>query len=288
MIDSDTIKIGLLGRTLKHSWSPLMHNRTLNRMGLNGIYLPLEVEEDKLAEAVRGLRALQFIGVNVTIPYKEKIMEYLDHVSDEARACGAVNLIKNQNGVLTGYNTDGKGFLAGLREEGVVPRGRVLFIGAGGAARAVAYELSQAGVEHMDFLDTNPARSHELAAFIGHYQRCATHGSIMNEADFAKLSQNADIIINCTPAGMFPDIDGCPVSSLEAVKAEAILIDLIYNPLYTRFLLLGQAKGLKTVSGLSMLVHQAALTLKILTGLEPPVEFMKEVLLNQYGVQDKN
>jgi shikimate dehydrogenase len=121
MIDSDTIKIGLLGRTLKHSWSPLMHNRTLNRMGLNGIYLPLEVEEDKLAEAVRGLRALQFIGVNVTIPYKEKIMEYLDHVSDEARACGAVNLIKNQNGVLTGYNTDGKGFLPVCGKKGWSP-----------------------------------------------------------------------------------------------------------------------------------------------------------------------
>lgn len=280
-LDGKTELMGLIGYPLQHSLSPLMHNLTLKKMGLNCIYLALEIEEGKLPEIPSAIRTLNFRGLNVTIPYKEKIIPFLDELSPEAAACGAVNVIKNENGRLQGYNTDGRGFVEALRDEGIDPGERALFIGAGGAARSVAFALAGLGVSHLDFLDLDFARARLLAEFITSRSPSFASASPMNSLEFRHLSRSASIIINCSPVGMFPDSGKSPVSKEELLESRAVLCDLIYNPLQSRFLSLGQDLGLKTMNGLGMFVQQGALTLEIVLGQKPPLDYMKEVVQNQ-------
>jgi len=277
-IDANTTCLGLLGNPVAHSLSPLLHNYVLNQMGLNYVYLPFQIMESQLKHAVNAIRSLNFRGVNVTIPYKEKVIPYLDEVDPEALDCGAVNVIKNEAGKLVGYNTDGQGFVASLREKNVPIKGRVLFLGAGGAARSLAWALAAAGVEHIDLMDINQERAYHLAKALSGTVKAEAY--LMNEAVFSRLAQFSNIIINCTPVGMYPRITQSPVENLEMLQPGTVLCDIIYNPLQTKFLRLGQAVGLKTINGLPMFVHQAALSLEIWLGIKPSVQLMKEVLLN--------
>ncbi len=285
IINNDTILMGVIGNPIGHSLSPLMHNRAIEKLGLNYVYLPFEVAPERLGDAVVAVRALNMRGINVTIPFKEMVIPYLDDISAEARACGAVNLIKNEHGRLVGYNTDGKGFRASLVDEGVSYIKRALFIGAGGAARSLAYELAISGVSKMDFLDIYLDKAQDIARFVGQFHNCLATGDRISEELFSNLSQEADLIINCTPMGMFPNVEGVPVSSLHKASHNAVIYDLVYNPFTTRFIAMARARHLKTINGLSMLVHQGALTLEILTGAKPPIAFMKEVVLNYYKKQ---
>lgn len=282
-IDNRTLRMGLIGNPLGHSLSPLMHNKTMARMGMNGIYLPMEVYAPRLGEAVQGLRALNFTGVNVTIPYKQAVIPYLDEMSPIARACGSVNLIQHREGRLIGYNTDGRGFMASLREEGISRLDHALIIGAGGAARAVVYELARTGTSRLDIFDVDLRRALDLAEFIEETTPARAVAHLMNPITFAGLSSNADLIANCTPAGMYPDVGNSPIDTLEGARADAVVYDLIYNPSITRFLGLARARRMRIINGLAMLVHQGALTLQILTGTQPPVAFMKEVMIDAMG-----
>ncbi|MCX5780611.1 MAG: shikimate dehydrogenase [Firmicutes bacterium] len=284
MVNNQTTLIGLIGHPLGHSLSPRMHNYTLQKMGVNCVYLPFEVAPACLAEAVGGLRALNIRGVNVTIPFKQAVINYLDDLTPAARACGAVNLIKNENGRLIGYNTDGPGFMASLAEAGVKGN-RVMLLGAGGAAHSLAYELTAAGVEDMQILDLDRDKARELAGFVRNLPGGNAMGREMTDELFIQLSAETDLIVNCTPVGMFPAVDFCPVSSLTQVPGDAVVYDLIYNPLSTRFLAMAQARNLKVINGLSMLVHQGALSLEILLGVQPPIAYMKEVVLDYYAEQ---
>jgi shikimate dehydrogenase len=282
LINSQTLLIGIIGKPLGHSLSPRMHNLTLDKMKLNYIYLPMEVAPHRLEEAVAGLRALNFKGVNVTIPYKQAVIPFLDELSPEALACGAVNLIKNDNGCLTGFNTDGRGFMASLTEEGVGLIKKALLLGAGGAAQSLAYELIMAGVEQLSILDLDQTKACELAGFVNNLAVGTTTGARISYELFTQLSRDVDLIVNCTPVGMYPDIEKTPVGSLDNVRPATVVYDLIYNPITTRLLAIAQANNLKTINGLSMLVNQGALTLQILTGANPPIEYMKEVVLDTY------
>lgn len=280
-IDIQTTKLGLIGRPLKHSLSPLMHNLTFKHMGLNCVYLPLEIQPERLAEAVEAVRSLNFRGLNVTIPFKENVIPYLDALSPEAAACGAVNVISNENGRLIGYNTDGRGFVASLTEAGFTIEGNAVFVGAGGAARSVAYELAQAGISRIEFLDLNILRAASLAEFIEEKTPCKSSAHIMNQAVFNRLGEQAAFIVNCSPVGMYPNTENSPVTSVENLSSQTILCDIIYNPLQTKFLRLGQQQGLRTMNGLPMFIHQGALTLEILLGQKPPLAYMKEVVGNE-------
>lgn len=277
-IDPDTRVLGLIGKPIKHSFSPLMHNAVFAQMDLNYAYLPFEIEENQLAEAVTSIRALGLQGVNVTIPYKEKVIPYLDELSEEAAACRAVNVIYNQNGSLIGYNTDGKGFIRALQEENIAIKGRAVFIGAGGAARSLAYELAREGISEIIFMDVDYDKGAGLAKFIAASKLCDSYAEIMEQDKFGIYSKKADLIVNCSPVGMYPRIELSPVEDLCWVSSETVLCDVIYNPLLTKFLRMGQARGLKTVNGLSMFVYQGVLTLEIMLGIKPPAGFMKEVV----------
>lgn len=279
MIDTVTKIVGIIGNPLKQSLSPVMHNATLQKMGLNYIYLPFTIKPDQLDDLLTAVRVLNIRGLNVTIPFKQLILPRLDDLSDDARACGAVNVVKNVNGRLIGYNTDGRGFIASLNEQKIPIEGRAVFIGAGGAARSVACALATSGISHIDFLDINETRAVEMAESLKE-KKWSCNGYSMDDARFAELSRNAEFIVNASPIGMYPGIDASPVPNLDGVSQNCVVCDLIYNPNPTRILMMGQKLGLRTVSGFSMFVHQGALTLEIWTGLKPPLGFMKEVAVD--------
>ncbi len=282
-----SILLGLFGNPVEHSLSPLMQNSAISSMNLDYIYLPFKIDSQYLADAAAAIRALNMSGVNVTVPFKEKVIPYLDELSPSAQACGAVNLIKNDNGRLIGFNTDGQGFILSLAEEGITPQGRVVIIGAGGAARALGYEISRLEVRHIDFLDIDEAKARDLAATVMVGANGSTAGRAMNDDNFQQCSADADLIVNCTAVGMFPKVDACPVTSLDHCRPDTIICDLVYNPLQTNFLLMAQSRGLKNLGGLSMLVHQGALSLEILTGCTAPVAHMKEVVFDYYKNQSR-
>ncbi|MGR6836448.1 shikimate dehydrogenase [Syntrophomonas erecta] len=285
LINTQTALLGLLGKPLHHSLSPLMHNAVFEYMGINAIYLPLEIEPANIGRAVEAIRSLKLRGVNVTIPYKEAVIPFLDELSSEAQACGAVNVIQNKRGHLIGHNTDGSGFLSALCEKVVPLTGRVVMIGAGGAARSIGTALGYEGFTRIDILDLDEDKACHLAGRINSATGCSADGLVMNEANFNHLAGRADLIINCSPAGMFPNINQSPVSSLEAVPDHTVICDVIYNPQNTRLLYMGQDRGLKTINGLSMFVYQGALTLEILLGIDPPVGYMRDVVL--CGLQEQ-
>ncbi|NLG32143.1 MAG: shikimate dehydrogenase [Syntrophomonadaceae bacterium] len=280
-INADTKYIGLIGNPVIHSYSPIMHNRTFARLGMNCLYLPFEVARNSLKKSAEALKNLNFCGFNVTIPFKEEIIFSLDSLSEEASACGAVNVVKNDHGKLVGYNTDGQGFIAALDEQGVkITKGQALIIGAGGAARSVAYALAARGLANMDILDIDYNKSLDLAKFIKDSTGCYATAWPMQMDNYLKTSRYKKLIINCSPVGMYPDNHLSPVKELGELLPDTVLCDLIYNPLQTRFLSMGAAKGLKTINGLPMFVNQGALTLQILLQIDPPGEYMKEVLLD--------
>jgi shikimate dehydrogenase len=276
-INADTQYLGLFGDPVAHSLSPLLHNYILQEMGYNYIYLPFAIPGERLEDAVNAIRSLNFRGVNVTIPHKEAVIPYLDEISPAAAACGAVNVISNENGRLRGYNTDGAGFIASLQEAEVPLQGRALFIGAGGAARSLAVSLAAEGISQLDFIDINLPRAEALADSLA-LSHISAAAYLMSTEKFTELASLCNIIINCTPVGMYPAIDESPVAALDMLQPGAVVCDIIYNPLHTRFLAMGQARGLKTINGLSMFVHQAALSLEIWLGIKPLLQPMKEVL----------
>lgn len=283
-INKETKVLGLLGNPIGHSLSPLLHNAVFHNMGLNCIYLPFEVPHNHVAGAVEGIRSLNLTGVNVTIPFKEAVIPYLDGLSPSAENSGAVNVIQNDNGRLIGHNTDGSGFIAALREESVRVEGsRVLFIGAGGAARALALVMGQERASHIDFLDTDYERAQDLSEAVGNKVGCSVNPALMNDANFREIAAVSDIIINCSPVGMYPQVDRSPVKNLDTLDVKTVLCDIIYNPVQTRLLEMGQDQGLKIINGLSMFVNQAAFSLEILLGISPDRGYMMTILEEHLG-----
>ncbi len=263
-ISCHTRYLAIIGNPLGHSLSPVMYNRLFHKRKLNCIYLPFETQGHDLEKVLKSLKTLEFTGFNVTIPFKQKVIPFLDELSEEARACQAVNLIKNEGGLLKGYNTDGQGFVRGLTQAGITPRGRVIFIGAGGAARSIAYEMARSGVRRVDFLDIDYGQAENMAGFISSQAGIQAYPALMNQAAFNDLAPDTDILINCSPVGMFPKVDASPVESLAKIKKKAVICDIIYNPRQTKLLKMAASQGIKTIDGLPMFINQALLTLEIL------------------------
>lgn len=278
MIHKNPALLGILGNPVHHSLSPLMHNAVFDKLGIPALYLPFEVARDRLEEAARGLRALGFCGVNVTIPFKEEIISCLDDLSPEAALYQAVNVVAIKDHKMVGYNTDGPGFIMALQEAGSARPQRCLLLGAGGAARSITIALAQTGARQITILDIDEAKADQLAEFVSSRTNSVCSAAKMEQAAFSQAAADADLIVNCTPVGMYPRVEDSPAESLEAVPSQAVVCDIIYNPLETRLLAMAREKGLKTINGLPMFVHQGALTLKILLGVDAPVEFMKEVV----------
>ena len=255
----------LFGNPVDQSLSPLMHNAALKEMGLPGHYVPLCVNH--LPSAVQGLRGMDIRGVSVTIPFKSEIMEYLDDLDDEALRIGAVNTIVNDDGRLTGHNTDWRGLIHSLKEQVEMEGKTVVILGAGGTARAALYGIVRQG-GHPVIVNRTEGKGRELAQDWGcPYESLKNIGKI-----------KADILINTTPVGMFPNTDEKPVEDGVLARFPWV-VDVIYNPLKTSLLKAAETAGCRTLSGLDMFVYQGAEQIRLWTGQEPPRALMRQVVL---------
>ncbi|MBU4128597.1 shikimate dehydrogenase [bacterium] len=283
-IDGETKVVGLIGYPIGHTLSPAMHNRAFEYLDLNYLYLPFPVKESNLKEALRALPALSVVGVNVTLPYKERVLEYLDEVSEEAELTQAVNTILVKDSRLIGYNTDGKGFVTSLKKGAEFnPRDKkVVIIGAGGASRAVSIGLAKEGVEKITLIDIVFNKAQDLASHIAK-NISKVEVAAVKEEGLGKEVREADILINATPLGMKPD-DSLPIDP-KLLHPNLLVYDLIYNPSKTKLLSEAERIGAKTLNGIGMLLYQGALTFTIWTGREAPIEVMARALKEELKTQ---
>lgn len=276
MINNDIKIIGLIGNPVKHSKSPQMHNALFAKLNLKYEYLAFNVAAGELERAVAGLKALNFAGANVTVPHKVAIIPYLDAISPEVVAIGAVNTVVNKDGRLVGYNTDGAGYLQSLLTETGISLAdkRVLILGAGGATRAIAYTLAQEPLAELTILNRNPDKAAAIANNLS--VNFPTKIAIIDKIN--NFVAEADIIINTTTVGMSPHFNQTLVPQ-ELIHARQLVSDIVYNPLETRLLREAAEQGAKTHSGLGMFINQGAIAFEKWTGITPDTDFMRETVL---------
>lgn len=281
MIDGNTQLIGLIGYPVTHSFSPAMHNAAAAALGLNTVYVPLPVRPDRLPEALHGLGALGFRGVNVTVPHKEAVMSYLNAVFPAARVIGAVNTIVVGEGWLTGFNTDWSGFLSDLESHRLALYGRdCLVLGAGGSARAVVYALLRRG-SRVTVLARRPEQAQRLALEIGPAFPAAAAVVVGSLDDAPRVAAHLDepVLINTTPLGMAGErVDRSPWPDGAPFPHGAFVYDLVYNPPETRFMTQARAAGRRAANGLGMLVGQAAEAFEVLTSRRPDPAVMRRAI----------
>lgn len=275
--------VGIIGYPLEHTLSPPMHNAAFQYLGLDYVYVPFAVPPGRLAEAVQGIRALHIAGCNVTIPYKEQVIPFLDHLDDGAARIGAVNTIVNRDGELWGYNTDGPGFLRSLREEaGLELEGKaVLILGAGGAARAVAFALAGAGAGRLIIANRHYDKGHKLARELTNGGARAAEAVELKPEVLQHCLVRVDILVNTLPLGMYPQVETMPPLCGEWLNPPLVVCDLIYNPRKTKLLAAAEQRGCRILNGEGMLVYQGAEAFRLWTGQEAPALIMRRVL-NQY------
>lgn len=254
----------LLGNPVHHSLSPLMHNKALEAMKIDGHYSAFCVTD--LARAISGVRGMNIRGASVTIPFKTDVMQYLDEIDPDAAALGAVNTIVNERGRLAGYNTDWSGLVQAIREKMSIAGKTFVILGAGGAARAAVYGILKEG-GHPVVVNRTPERGKALAELL--------------DCPFYPLSEldnlSAHALINTTSVGMYPQVNRSPVAA-QALANYSLVVDVIYNPLKTKLLRDAEARGCKIISGLEMFVRQGAGQLKLWTGKEAPLTLMKKTV----------
>ena len=269
---------GILGYPVEHSLSPQIYAAAFKAAGLrNYNYIPLPIQPGKLMLAVEGIKGMNFRGVNVTIPHKTTILKYLDAIDSDALGIGAVNTVVNDGGMLTGYNTDVAGFLAALSEAHFLPEDcNAVILGAGGAARAILWGLCKRKAEFITIGARNPQKADALAKDFMPYG--SVEGLDWNSEQFTNAMQTADILINTTPLGMFPNVDEMPPVDLKLLPEGALVYDIVYNPVETKLLRTAAELGYPTLNGMSMLLLQGKESYRLYTGTVPDMKVMTKTL----------
>ena len=269
-INGRTKITGIFGYPIEHTLSPAMHNAAFEDLNLNYCYVPFLVHPDLLEKAVAAIKAMNICGLNITIPHKEKVMPFLDEVNEEASFIGAVNTIVNSDSKLTGYNTDGRGFMQSLSENGISTEGKeIVIIGAGGASRAISYYLSQKA-KALFLYDIDKGKVGKLADDLKKIRKN------VSVAEDISIIDRFDVIINATPLGLKKE-DPLPLNT-SRLRKEQIVCDLIYKK--TRLLEQAEEKGCITLDGLGMLLWQGIFAFELWTGKRPPVAIMRNALIN--------
>ena len=257
----------VFGDPVGHSLSPVMHNSALAQTGLDGYYHAFRVVD--IAAAVNGIRGLGIRGASITIPHKISVMKYLDQVDSLAAEIGAVNTVVNRKNVLHGYNSDCAGAIEALTEKTLISGKDVAVVGAGGGARAVGFGIKQAGGS-LTIINRSRARGEKLAADLD----C----EFIPHSDVDRLPFH--IIVNATSAGMTPHADSVPLNT-DLLESGMVVMDLVYNPLKTRFLAEAEKSGCLTIDGVAMFVHQGAVQFELWTSKKAPVKIMRRVVLDE-------
>ncbi len=281
MINGSTRLTGLLGSPVAHSISPMMHNESYRLLGLNYVYLCFETTQERLAETVRALKTLNARGFNCTMPVKMEMCRLADQLSPAAEMIGAVNTVVNDNGMLTGHNTDGVGYMTALSVSGCdVRQKKMTLLGAGGCATAIAVQAALDGVRELALFSRRGrsfAHAQHLTDLINARTDC--RASLYDLADTASLrSALADsyLLTNATPAGMAPDTGATPLPDVSVLHEGLIVSDVIYNPRKTKLLADAHAAGCRTLNGLYMLLYQGAEAFRLWTGQDMPTEQIRE------------
>ena len=271
----------LLGSPCRHSISPMMHNKAFEALGLDYRYLAFEVNETTLKTAVEGLKSLGARGFNLTMPCKNQMVSLCDELSPAAKLIGAVNTVVNNNGILTGHNTDGIGYMQSVKDAGFDIIGKKMtLLGAGGAATAILVQAALDGVSEISVFLRKTSRFYERAEITANALMEETDCKIklcdFNDTELLRheLADSA-ILVNGTSIGMAPDVDACPIPSADLLPDGIIVSDIIYNPKETKLLTMAREKGLPYFNGTYMLLYQGAEAFRLWTGCEMPVDLIK-------------
>lgn len=281
-ITGKTSTLALIGSPVGHSGSPAMYNYCFEKLGFDCVYVAFDVPIEGLKDAMAGIKALGFKGINITMPCKSAVIEYLDEISPAAKLMNACNVAVNENGRWIGHNTDGLGFVSNLRANGFDVKGkRMTVLGAGGAGTAVAVQCALDGAASIDIFNLKDA-FFGRAESTGEAISRAVPGckvkicDLSDEKLLGESIKNSDILVNATRAGMAPDVDLMPLSSDACLRPGLVVCDTIYNPRETKLIKLAKEKGCAVVPGIGMLVRQGAAALKLFTGADMPVEEVTE------------
>lgn len=280
-ITGTTVLTGLLGSPVAHSISPLMHNASFEALGLDYAYLCFDVGTDRLKEAVEGLRAMGARGWNLTMPDKNLMCQLADKLSPASEISGAVNTIVNDDGVLTGYTTDGIGYMRAAEEAGFPLPGKVMtLLGGGGAATAILVQAALDGMKEIRVFNRKSPTFDRLSAIAGQLNRrtdcLVTVHPLEDTEDLRASIADSDILTNATNIGMAPHTDACPIPDASFLRPELIVSDIIYTPRQTKLLQMAKETGCPFFNGLYMLLYQGAASFELWTGREMPVELIKE------------
>jgi len=269
--------IGLIGKPLAHSTSPIFQQVALDHCGIDARYEPWETEREELPALLERMRRDDCLGANVTIPHKERIIDLLDDLDILAERIGAVNTVVNRNGRLWGYNTDIVGFVHALHRDGDFdPRGRhALVLGAGGAARAIAVALIDGAAASLTAIDIDQDRAASFLRDLGGQGQTVLRTVPPGSAELAAAASACQLLVNCTPIGMrhSPAENDTPIPP-ELIPPGVLVFDIVANPPETRLLAEAHQRGARTVSGMRMLVYQGAESFRLWTGVEPPLDVM--------------
>lgn len=284
-VKGTTSVVGVIGHPVSHSASPQMHNAAFWALGMDWVYVAFDVLPGEVGKALEGIRALGMRGVNVTVPHKGEAFTSVDLLTPEAEATEAVNTVVVEHGRLVGHNTDVYGFKRALEEAGFRPLpDKVVLLGAGGAARAVAYALGTSeGVEEVVVLNRTEKRAEGLAEEMGRRTGRRFLSGPLTEDAIVEALDGAGLLVNATSVGMHPDVDSSPLPSAEVLRPGLWVYDLVYVPPKTKLVRQAEGRGAKAAGGTGMLVYQGARAFRLWTGAEPPVEVMRRALLEALG-----
>lgn len=275
--------VGVFGHPVAENPTIVMQEAAFKALALNWRYLTIEVYPDDLADAVQGMRAMHFQGINLTIPHKVEILQYLDEVAPDAALMGAVNTVRRDGDRLIGENTDGKGFLQALKQDAKLdPSGlRVVVLGAGGAARAITVELALAGAQQITVVNRSVERGEALAQLLN--EKTPTTAAFVPWKGTYAIPAETDVVVNATSIGLYPDVDEEPDVDYATITDRMTVCDVIPNPPFTPFLQEAASRGAKTLDGLGMLVYQGAIGFTMWTGREAPVAVMHQALQSVFA-----
>jgi shikimate dehydrogenase len=279
-ISGKTRVCGVIGDPIGHSLSPTIHNAAFNHLKLDFVFLAFRVEAADLENAIRGMRGLGIHGLNVTMPHKSTVIGCLDEVDSNVKFLGSANTVLNKDGKLSGFNTDGVGALKALRENGTeLAEKKVLLLGAGGAAKAIAFALAEE-VGELAVLNRAAEKAKELAEALGRISNKKVVGGALSSDAIAKSLQDSDVLVNATSVGMHPEANQSLVAP-QWLRSDLTVMDVVYNPVETKLARDAKAAGAKVISGVEMLIYQGAASFEIWTGCSAPIEVMRRAALSK-------